>query len=173
ETLTHADRPCHRICFNLKCFLDFLKQLERLLAHTVELVDEREDRYAAHAAHFEQFQRLRLDTFWGIDGPDRRDDRHERPVRTLRELLVSRRIQNVHLVAVEIELHDGTRHTDSTLLLHFHPVTRREPAALLTFDRPCRADCAAEQKQFLGQCRLTGIRVRDDGKCFTFFYFIL
>src|SRR5699024_11138595 len=83
----------------------------------------------AESAHFEQFQRLRLDTFCGIDDHDRRVDRHQRPVRILREILVSRRIQNVDLVAVEIELHDGTRHTDSTLLLHFHPVTRREPAA--------------------------------------------
>ena len=42
----------------------------------------------------------------------------------------------------------------------------------LTFNTTCQVDCTSIQQKFLCQGCLTGIRVRDNGKSSSFFYFV-
>ena len=77
---------------------------------------------------------------------------------------MTRGIQDVDLVASVLESHDGGRHGDTTLLLDLHPVTRRSLLDLVTLDGTCYVDSSPEEKELLGEGRLTGVRVTDDSE---------
>jgi len=50
------------------------------------------------------------------------------------------------------------------LALDRHPIRARPPPVAPSFDFARQLDRAAKQQQFLGQCRLAGIRMRDNRK---------
>ena len=58
------------------------------------------------------------------------------------------------------------------MFLYIHPVGCGRLADLVALDRTGNLDLPAEEKEFLGQCRLTGIRVGDDGERSPAFYFV-
>ena len=51
---------------------------------------------------------------------------------------------------------------DAALALDRHPIRARPPPVAPSFDFARQLDRAAKQQQFLGQCRLAGIRMRND-----------
>ena len=77
---------------------------------------------------------------------------------------MTRGIQDVDLVASVLESHHGGRYGDTTLLLDLHPVTRRGLLDLVTLDGTCYVDSSPEEKELLGEGRLTGVRVTDDSE---------
>ena len=67
-----------------------------------------------------------------------------------------------------VKAHDGRCYRDTTLFLNLHPVGGSGFADLVRFNRSGDVNSTSVEKKFLGQGRLTGIRVRDDRKSATF-----
>ena len=91
-------------------------------------------------------------------------DGEQRAVGVLAEVLVARRVEQRHAAVAERELEDRGGDRDAALALDVHPVG--DDVAL----RPAAAhgagqlDGAAVEQQLLGERRLAGVRVRDDGE---------
>ena len=164
EILAAANRPVHRTGPDAQQILDLVRQGKGIPGLTVHLVDEGKDRNVAQRTYLEQLPRLRLDTLTGIDDHDRGVRRHQRTVGVLREVLMPRRIQDVDAEALVIELQNGRCDRNSTFLLDLHPVRDRVLSGLSSLDAAGKVDSAAVKQQLLGQGRLTGVRVADDGK---------
>ncbi len=125
KALAHADRPGHRRALDAEHRLDFVEQVDRLLALAVELVDEGQDRRVAQAADVQQLDGLRFDAVDRVDHHHRRVHRRQRAVGVFGEILVARRVEQVdHALAVG-ELHHRRGHRDAALLFQFHPVRGR------------------------------------------------
>ncbi len=164
EALAHADRPGDRGALDLQHVLDLVQQLDRVAALAVQLVDEGQDRRVAQAADLHQLDGAFLDALGDVDHHQRRIDRGQGAVGVLGEILVARGVEQIDDLALVRELHDRGGHRDAALLLQLHPVGGRVARRLAPLDRAGQLDRAAEQQQLLGQRRLAGVRVRNDGE---------
>src|SRR4051794_30357059 len=117
--------PRDRMTRDLEIGFYVAHEFERILADTIALVHEREDRCAPQLADAEQLSRSLFDAFAVVEQHDRAVGRNERSIRVLGEVLVARRVEQVDVIAVVLELHHARRHRDATLLLELHPVGRR------------------------------------------------
>ena len=149
---------------DLEIGLDVADQLERIFADPVALVDEREDRHAAALADGEQLARAIFDAFAVVEQHHGAVGGDERAVGVFGEVFVTRRVEEVDVVAVVLELHDARRDRDAALLLELHPVGRRVPCGTPRLDRAGEVDGAAVQQELLRQRRLAGVGMADDGK---------
>lgn len=122
----------------------------RLIGHPNNKVPGIEMNTGALAAYLEQLLRLRLDALGRVDQHDCAVRRRQRAVRILGEVLVAGRIENVHPMAVIVELHNARGHGDPSLLLDLHPVARGVPVGLAPFDRTGQANGSPEQQQLFG-----------------------
>ena len=175
EFLSGTDRPVDRAGCNAELFFDLVEQLEGIVRIAVHLVDEGKDRDVAHDTDFKQLSGLCLDTLRCIDNHDGGIGCHQGTVRILREVLVSRGIQNVDAVAVVIELQNGRGNGNTTLFLDLHPVGYGMARSRFSFYGTGEIDRSSVQQEFLSQCGFTGIRVGNDGKgtpSFNFFCII-
>ncbi len=84
---------------------------------------------------------------------------------------MARSIQQIDDAIVVRELHHRGRHRDTALLFHRHPITRSVLVAALALNRARHLNEVAQQYQFLGDRRLTRIRMRDDGEGAPLIYF--
>ena len=157
---------------DLQFLLQFVEQVKRVASFTVHLVDKDDDGRIAHAAYLHQLAGLRLHTLCRIHHDDGRVYRGERAIGIFGKVLVSRRVENVDLVVMIVKLHDRSRHRDTPLFLDIHPVRGGCFSDLVAFHCSCHLDLSSKEQEFLGECRLTGIRVRDDGKRSSAFYFV-
>jgi hypothetical protein len=112
----------------------------------------------------EQLARLLLDTLPVVEQHDGAVRGDQRAVRILREVLVPGRVQQVDPVTVVVELQHARRDRDAALLLQLHPVGRRVTRRPPRLHRSRQVDRAAVQQQLLGERRLAGVGVADDGK---------
>ncbi len=160
----HADRPGDRRTLDAERRLDLVEQIDRLAAVAIELVDEGHDRRVAQAADVHQLDRPGLHTLGAIDDHESRIDGGQRSIGVFGEVLVPRRVEQVHDAVAIGKLHHRRGHRDAALLLERHPVGRRVAAGLAALYRARHVDGAAEQQELLGQRRLPGVRVRNDGK---------
>jgi hypothetical protein len=80
------------------------------------------------------------------------------------EILVAPRVEEVEGEPLVLEAHHRRGDRDAALALDRHPIRAHPPplAARLHFAR--QLERPAKQQQFLGQRRLTGVRVRNDRK---------
>ena len=164
ESPTGTGRPVQRRRIEGQLGGDLVQQLDGVLRLAVHLVDEGDDRDVAQPADLEQLQGLGLDPLGGVQNHDRGVGGRERAVGVFREVLVARGVQQVEHQACVVEGHDAGRDGDPALAFDLHPV-RPGPAVLATGPhRAGRADRAARQQQVLGQRRLAGVRVGDDGE---------
>ena len=122
EAIRAANRPVHRRRGNAKRLLEVVHQLQRILGRPVELVDEGENRQPVAPADLEELPRLGLDTIGRVDDHHNAVGGDEGPVGVLAEVVVSRRIDERHAPALQLELECRGRDGDAALLLHFHPV---------------------------------------------------
>ena len=72
-----------------------------------------------------------------------------------------------------VKAHDGSSDRNTALFLYLHPVGSSRLANLITFNRAGYMNGTAVEQKFLGQRRLTGIRVRDNRKSAASEYFLL
>ena len=161
--LAAADRPVDGIGVDAQLALDLLAQLERVACFAVHLIDKGKDGDIAQGADLEELARLRLDALRAVDDHHGAVRGHQRAVGVLREVLMSRRIENVDAVAAVLELHDRRRDRNAALLFDFHPVGFCRALALALDFARLRDGSAVEQELFR-QRGFTGVRVRNDRK---------
>ena len=87
------------------------------------------------------------------------------------EVLVTRSIQNVDLMVFVVKCHHGSCYRDTTLLLYFHPVGSSGLFNLVRFNHTGYVNGTSEKQQLFSQSCLSGIRVTDDCKRSSSFYF--
>ena len=167
EVAAVADGPVHGIGADAQHRLDLLHELERVAALMVELVDEGEDRDVAQGTHTEQLLGLRLDALCSVDHHDCRVGSHERAVRVLGKVLVTRGVEDVDANTVVVELQDRGGDGNAARLLDVHPVGHRMLGRALALDRAGRLNAARVQQELLGKGGLTCVGVRNDGKSAT------
>ena len=98
EASTLTDRPRQRANRNLQLFLQLIKNIEWVTTLTVHLIDKDDNRSIAHTAHLHQFTGLCLNTFCRIDHDNSRIHCGESTISILAEILVTRSIENIHLI---------------------------------------------------------------------------
>ncbi len=164
EIAALADGPHHGRGVERQHLLDLVEQLKRFARLAVELVDEGDDGDVAQAADLKQLARARLDALGGVDDHDGGVDGGQRAVGVVGEVLVARRVEQVQDRAAIFERHHRGGNRDAALALDRHPVGPRPALVLLGLDLAGELDGAAEQQQLLGQRRLAGVGVGDDGE---------
>ena len=157
---------------NLKFFFQFIKQVERITPLTVHLVDEDDDRRIAHATHLHQFPGLCFNTLGRVDHNDGRVDSRQRAVSIFGKVLVTRCVEDVHLVIQIIKFHDGGRDRNTSLFLNIHPVGGGCFPNLIAFHSTCHLNLSSKKQEFLRECSLSRIGMRNDGKGASAFYFV-
>ena len=164
EFLTGTDGPVDGAGGNAKLLLDIIQQFKGISCLTVHLVDEGENRDLAHHADLEQLSRLGLDTLGSIDDHNCGVRCHQGTVGILREILMSRGIQNIDAVTVIFKLQYGRGNGNTSVFLNLHPVGYRMSGRCLTLYASCQVDGSSVEQELLGQGRLAGIRVGNNGK---------
>jgi hypothetical protein len=77
---------------------------------------------------------------------------------------VARRVEQVEGEALMLEAHHRRGDRDAALALDRHPIRAHPPPLAARLDLARQLDRAAKQQQFLGQCGLAGVRMRNDRK---------
>ena len=162
EALAHANRPSHRCTADVEHLLDFVHQLDRIPALTIELVDKGHDWRGSQPAHIHELLGAGLYALGHID--DHQGGIHccQGAIGVLGEVLVPRRVQQVHDPVAIRELHDRGGDRDATLLLHCHPVRGGMTRSFAPLHGSSQLNGTAEQQQLFGQRGLAGIWVRDN-----------
>ncbi len=164
QLAAHADGPGDGRPADAQHPLDLVEELQRLAPVPVQLVHEGHDRSVPQPADLHQLDGTLLDALGRVDDHQRGVDGGQRAVGVLREVRVTRGVQEVHHPPPVRELHHGGGDGDPPLLLHLHPVRGGVTRSLARLDRPGHLDRAPEQQELLGQGRLAGVGVRDDGE---------
>jgi hypothetical protein len=74
------------------------------------------------------------------------------------------RVEQVEGEPLMLEAHHRRGNRDAALALDRHPIRARPPPITPRLDLARQLDRAAKQQQFLGQCGLAGVRMRNDRK---------
>ena len=170
ELLSLVDRPRQRTHLDLQFLFQFVQQVERVATFAVHLVDEDDDGRIPHAAHLHQLPRLRLHTLGTVHHDDGRVNSRQRTVSVFGKVLVSRCVEDVHLVfclrALRriVKFHHRRRYRDTSLFLDVHPVGCRCLPDFVTLHGTSHLYLSAKQQKLLCQRCLTGIRVRNNGE---------
>ena len=151
EVRSVAERPVHRCGGNPEHTLDLVEQLEWIPGRLIELVDERQDGQAVRATDLEELERLRFHALGRIQHHHHAIHREQRAVRVLAEVLVAGRVEQRHVVPLELELERRRADGDTALLLHLHPVRHRVALRPAPAYRPGKVDRAGIQEQLLRQ----------------------
>jgi hypothetical protein len=159
-----VDRPRDGMTVEPQIGFDVAHELEWILADAVALVDDGEDRHAAPLAHCEELPRPLLDPLAVVEQHDGAVGRDEDAVGVLGEILVARRVEQVHLESLVGELHDTGRDGDAALLLHLHPVGGRVALLPARLHGPGEMDRPTVEQKLLGEGRLPRVGVTDDGE---------
>ena len=166
ELGTLANGPRQWAHMDLQLLLELVEQVEGVASLAVHLVEEDDDGCVAHAAHLHELTCLRLHTLGRVDHDDGRVDGCERAVGVLGEVLVTRCVEDVHLVGFAllslgqvVELHDRRRHRDAALLLNVHPVGCGGLAYLVVLHGSGHLYLSSKEQELLGECGLTGVGV--------------
>ncbi len=169
EAVVHADelvavhdRPRHRRKRDPQILLDVVEQLEWVHAGPVALVHEGEHGRLPLVADLEQLPRALFHAAPVVEEHHGRVGGDERSVRVFREVRVPRRVEQVHLVALPVELQHARRDRDPALLFELHPVGRRVARGAARLYRAREVDRATVEQQLLRQRRLPRVGVRDD-----------
>src|SRR5687767_5517358 len=110
EGAVAEDRPRHWMALDSQICFDVAHELEGILAGAIALVDEREDRDSTLLADLEQLPRSLLYSTPVVEQHHRAVCSYERAVRVLREILVARRVEEIHVITIVLELHHARRH---------------------------------------------------------------
>jgi hypothetical protein len=77
---------------------------------------------------------------------------------------VARRVEEVEGEPLMLKAHHRRGNRDAALALDRHPIRAHPPPLAPRLDLARQLDRPAKQQQFLGQCRLAGVGVRNDRK---------
>ena len=124
-----------------------------------------------HHTYLEQLSCLCLHTLGSIDHHHGRIRRHQCTVRILRKILMARRIQDIDAEAVVIKLQHRGSNRNTSLFFDLHPVRNGVARGSFSLHRSSQIDRSSIEQKFLCQCSFSRIRVRNNRKGSTFFYF--
>ena len=164
EDAAAEDGPGDRVDADAEHVLHLADEVEGVAPRTVELVHEGEDGDGPLPADPEELAGLGLHALGAVEEHDRAVHRVERPVGVLAEVGVARGVEQVHLQPPVGELQDAGGDGDPALPLHLHPVGDGAGPPPLGLHRPGQLDDAAVEQELLGERRLAGVRVGDDGE---------
>ena len=122
EGTARSDGPRHGCTLNGEHILDLVDQFHRITDFPIQLVDEREYRRVPHPADFQQPNGARLHPLGAVNDHERGIHRREGAVGVFGEVLVARRVEQIHDVRAIVKLHHRRGDRDAPLLLHLHPV---------------------------------------------------
>jgi len=100
----------------------------------------------------------------GVEHHHRRIDRRESAIGVLAEILVAGRIEQVEGQPVMLEGHHRSGDRDAALPFDRHPVRACAPLLAARTNRARHLNRPAEQQELLGEGRLAGVGMRDDGE---------
>ena len=126
-----------------------------------------------HGTYLKKLPCLCFYTLGCINDHNCRIRRHKCTVRIFREVLMSRRIQNVDTISVIIKLENRRSDGNTSFLLNLHPVGYGMSGCCLTLYTSRLINRASIQEKLLCQCCLTGIRVGNNSKCSSLFNLFL
>ena len=159
ERRLFADRELQRRDAGAELLLELVERALERRALAVELVDEDRARDAALLGELPRDLGLHLDAFDRGDDEQREVGGLERGGDVADEVGVAGRVEQVDLVAVELERRERERHRDPAALLLGIEVA--DGRAVL--DPAQAGDRAGDEEQRLGQRRLPGAAVPDEG----------
>ena len=143
------------------------------------LIDKDDHWGISHAAHLHQLSGLRLHTLGRVHHDDGRVHGSQRAVSILGKVLVTRGVQDVHLVRLArltirqiVKFHHGCRYRDTSLLLDVHPVGCSRLSDLIVLDGTSHLNLSTKEQELLSQCSLTSIWVRNNRKRSSSFYLV-
>ena len=116
------------------------------------------------AADLEQLERLGLDALGRVEHHHDGVDAGEHAVGVLGEVPVAGRVEQVDDVVAVRELQHRRADRDAPLALQLHPVRRRRPPPVAGLDRAGPLHGAGVEQELLGERRLAGVGVADDGE---------
>ena len=157
-------RPIQRISMNAEHALKLVEQIKRRPRRAVELVHESENRYASAATNFKQFPRLALDALARIDHHHRRIHRSQHAISILREILVTRRVEDVDDTILVLKLENRRAHRNAALFFQLHPVGGRRTLVLARGHAAGELQGPTVEQEFFRERRLARVRVRNDRK---------
>ena len=146
EALSHIYRPGEGAHMDLELSLDLIQQVKGILSLTVELIDEDHHGSLTHTTDLHESAGLGLYPLSAIDDDDDAIDSGKCAEGILCEVLVTRGIKDIYLVACILEAHDRGSYRDPTLLLDLHPVTCRGLLDLVALDGSCYMDSSPEEE---------------------------
>ncbi len=104
EALAGTDGPVHRTGSNAQFLFNLVQQVKGIVGIPIQLVDKGKNRDPPHAADLEQLASLGLHALGSVDDHHCGVRRHQGTISILREVLMSRGIQNVYAKAVIFKL---------------------------------------------------------------------
>ena len=173
EVLTAADGPVYGVGGDTQLLLYLLAELKWVPGLPVHLIYKGKNGYMPHSADLEELSGLILDTLGGVDYHYCRVGSHKGAVGVLREVLMSRGIQNINAEALVLELHNGRGNGNSSLLFYLHPVGDCVAGVFLSLYGTCLCDSSAVEQELLCESCFTCVGVRDYGKGTPSVYFLL
>ena len=161
---TVTQRPIHWVSLDSQHTLQFVEQLKGISGRAVQLVHERKNRNASLPANLEQLAGLTLNAFSGVDDHHGRIHRRKHPVSILREIFMTRSIQQIHAKTAVIKLEHSGADGNSALALQLHPVGRSGALVFARRDRTRQLHCPAIKQELFSQGRLAGVRMLNNRK---------
>ena len=171
EILSGADRPVDRAGRNAKLLFDVIEQIKGIVGITVHFIDKGKNRNMAHHTNFKKLSGLCFYTFGSVNDHNRRIRCHQRTIRILREVLMSRCIQNIDTEAIIVKLQHGGSYRNTSFFFNLHPVRNCMACRCFSLYGTCQIDRTSIQQKFLCQRRFSGIRMRNDRKSSSSFNF--
>ena len=165
KILTATDGPVNRIGADAEFVFQLLHQLVGITGFPVHFVDEGKNRDIPHGTDLEKLSGLGLDAFGCIQHHDGRVGSHQGAVSILREILVSRGIENVDAVTLIFKLKNRAGDGNTSLFFQIHPVRHGMAAGGFPFYGSGGLNRPAVEKKLFRQRGLTGVRMRNNGEC--------
>ena len=106
KIFSRSDRPVYRTCSYAEHIFYLIQELKRISRLSVKLVYKCKYRYLSHYTDLKKFYSLCFNTLTCIYYHDCRICRHQSSVCILREILMSRCIQNIYTKSVIVKLHN-------------------------------------------------------------------
>ena len=127
EDSVSENRPRDRVTFDVEIRLHITYELERILAGAITLVHKSENWNSALLADLEKLSRSLFDSTPVVEKHHCGIGGDQGSVSVLGKILVAWSIEEIHVVAIVLELHHARGHGNAALLLELHPVGCRVP----------------------------------------------
>ena len=164
KAFAHAHGPCEGNHGHPQGLLKLIHQRNGLAHLSVHFVDEGQDGCISSPADLQKAKGLLFHTIGRIDDHQGCVHGREHPIGVLGEVSVPRCVEQVDDVIPVLHLHDRTRNRNATLFLDLHPVGGGVSGGLTGLDAAGDVNGTCVEQEFLSECGLAGVWVRDDGK---------